>query len=1026
MKKKSHTKLINSKEKELALSLLRIPMNFFEERKDKPSNERISSKNKPNLDSKNKTGDLSLSGEIDVDFTASGQLSGSAEIQPSKNSSETPDNSNKKETTNNKTSDTLPDTSKTSNQPQKDDNSSSDSKNTTTPDSNETSKDESDKNSNADNNLENESTEDSSQVNNSENKSNKPSDKEDSDKDVDMPDNKEKENNQNSDNRENNSNQNSNQSPNESKNQEKNANQDSKKTSNESSEGPAPSNTPEPNDNDKNLDRLQDKFGKTPAGEKLNGLKDKFAETPVGEKLNDFKDKINSNPAANGALNALGAARDAKKTIDNAKDAINNMDGEKVAESAGDMAVKAAGHAGDLITPGLGKGIQAADKVLGNTSIGKFTKKSVGCCCIAGCMVPIILMLFVLLPIFFVTEAFSWATDLFSRDESIYGELTEEDAALIAEASTFYSMQNYTDFTTELNNPTFLASFFGTDSDYPIQDGIEKFLTEHYTYTADDVKEFDDKYSHLVENGYLMPIAEGDSTSFGMAFDLLADNYTVTNLKAPSSAPKRTKTLPNGDEVTYTTYDPTGIHQALFEDVLNNMDELKTRFEDQVSPKWFDELDELLDKKFNVYVEGIDDPALVNDKSSLPERSLRDLFAETSTKTNDTEYYVTLVQDVFTKNYAINSEITVQYRELVKRLSMLELMTYMLSYQKHYTQIEDLRTNSLFKGNYANATMFDDEFFGQFLTFSNVEYYLALSSLADHSLTYEIAVASIDASTDDSIQISTFTLGNKKLVAIELYTNWYATYNLNPSIIPCGAYNFYYQMDPVVEETQIRKYLFDKYNVESNPSYIGEERSPEENQSAFFSLFEQATGIKMSQIDEYGNVQTPTYELDENGMMNNRVFNAAGTGATGILQPGKAFPVVKKGKVTVTGEFMSAYDDDLAAKAGHKWHNGIDYGISEGTQIVACAPGTAYTYRGNTGFGNYVKIVHDDGFTSYYGHGNGKFFVNSGQRVEAGQPIMESGNSGLSTGPHLHFEVRITGTSPIQRINPNYYIYQQF
>ena len=79
-----------------------------------------------------------------------------------------------------------------------------------------------------------------------------------------------------------------------------------------------------------------------------------------------------------------------------------------------------------------------------------------------------------------------------------------------------------------------------------------------------------------------------------------------------------------------------------------------------------------------------------------------------------------------------------------------------------------------------------------------------------------------------------------------------------------------------------------------------------------------------------------------------------------------------------------------------------------------------YVYRSNSGYGNYVKIIHDDGYTSIYAHGNGTFYVNSGDKVSSGQLIMQSGNSGNSTGPHLHFEVRNQNGT---RINPTSYLY---
>lgn len=85
-------------------------------------------------------------------------------------------------------------------------------------------------------------------------------------------------------------------------------------------------------------------------------------------------------------------------------------------------------------------------------------------------------------------------------------------------------------------------------------------------------------------------------------------------------------------------------------------------------------------------------------------------------------------------------------------------------------------------------------------------------------------------------------------------------------------------------------------------------------------------------------------------------------------------------------------------------HQGIDIANSTGTPIVAVADGDVISAGPAQGFGLWVRIRHDDGTVTTYGHNNDNL-VTVGQRVTAGEEIATVGNRGISTGPHLHFEV---------------------
>ena len=98
-------------------------------------------------------------------------------------------------------------------------------------------------------------------------------------------------------------------------------------------------------------------------------------------------------------------------------------------------------------------------------------------------------------------------------------------------------------------------------------------------------------------------------------------------------------------------------------------------------------------------------------------------------------------------------------------------------------------------------------------------------------------------------------------------------------------------------------------------------------------------------------------------------------------------------------------------------HNGYDYAVQEGAEVLAMHDGVAYTGFEKDGFGNYVKIINSDMYT-IYGHLK-SFNVENGQPVARGKVIALSGNTGWSTGPHLHIGWKLIGVS-----NPGYLDYQ--
>lgn len=102
-----------------------------------------------------------------------------------------------------------------------------------------------------------------------------------------------------------------------------------------------------------------------------------------------------------------------------------------------------------------------------------------------------------------------------------------------------------------------------------------------------------------------------------------------------------------------------------------------------------------------------------------------------------------------------------------------------------------------------------------------------------------------------------------------------------------------------------------------------------------------------------------------------------------------------------------------------KWrhHNGIDIAIPEGTPVLPAAPGIVVYSGPRSGYGYTVLVEHDNGLISLYGH-NSRLLVVNGQQVDADTTIALSGNTGRSTGPHLHFEAWQAGTNVTQSFMP--------
>jgi len=118
----------------------------------------------------------------------------------------------------------------------------------------------------------------------------------------------------------------------------------------------------------------------------------------------------------------------------------------------------------------------------------------------------------------------------------------------------------------------------------------------------------------------------------------------------------------------------------------------------------------------------------------------------------------------------------------------------------------------------------------------------------------------------------------------------------------------------------------------------------------------------------------------------------------------------------ITGKITSRFGAKSSIRSSA--HTGLDIGASSGASIKAASSGTVIFagYKGS--YGNLVVVSHSDSVQTYYGHCS-KVYVSSGQKVTQGETIAAVGSTGNSTGPHLHFEIRVNGVA----YNPQNYVY---
>ena len=179
---------------------------------------------------------------------------------------------------------------------------------------------------------------------------------------------------------------------------------------------------------------------------------------------------------------------------------------------------------------------------------------------------------------------------------------------------------------------------------------------------------------------------------------------------------------------------------------------------------------------------------------------------------------------------------------------------------------------------------------------------------------------------------------------------------------------------------------------------------------------EQNTNVENNEQNIENNVQNTETNIAQNEQTNNEAIGIGGASSTENNQVDEN---TKKSQMEIDAEYIkknfelqlpvkakvtSPYGKREADEIVSENHSGIDLGVIDGTTVLAAMEGTATVVSNEGEYGTHIKIVNKD-VTTIYAHCS-KILVKKGTKIKKGQKIALSGNTGNTTGPHLHFEIR--------------------
>ncbi len=161
--------------------------------------------------------------------------------------------------------------------------------------------------------------------------------------------------------------------------------------------------------------------------------------------------------------------------------------------------------------------------------------------------------------------------------------------------------------------------------------------------------------------------------------------------------------------------------------------------------------------------------------------------------------------------------------------------------------------------------------------------------------------------------------------------------------------------------------------------------------------------VELTEKEKETETKLEEFQTDLTNIENQIV--AATTGKVGENYVGGELAWPAPGFTTITSPFGMRLHPIFKV---NRMHTGLDIGMTTGSDIIAANDGVVTKALYSDSYGNMVMIDHGGGVSTVYGHGS-EIIVETGQTVKRGEVIMLAGSTGWSTGPHLHFEVRING-----------------
>lgn len=219
----------------------------------------------------------------------------------------------------------------------------------------------------------------------------------------------------------------------------------------------------------------------------------------------------------------------------------------------------------------------------------------------------------------------------------------------------------------------------------------------------------------------------------------------------------------------------------------------------------------------------------------------------------------------------------------------------------------------------------------------------------------------------------------------------------------------YYQYYAILEGEEEKAYVSDFAQAEEIVTKLKEKNSNNIDKITILKMYD-------TELADFAEVEATVSALYKQKVVEVKKTTATGKVNTSTnisyKKPTLGINLIRPVSGVITSRFGAASSRRVSK------HTGLDIGASTGTRIKACASGTV-TFSGYKGSYGYMVVVnHGNGVETYYGHCS-KLYVSAGQQVNQGDVIAAVGNTGNSTGPHLHLEIRVNGVA----YNPQNYLY---